>query len=125
MVFHLPKAPEDKEDGFTLFEVLASFVLFSLFLSRFVPALVQVRTAQIRAEQRAEAYLVGIGKLHEVLYQAELSMEGQVPGLRSHYTWSFQEEKSGDLLVQTLMVKWKDHPHERKVELQKRQVGKD
>lgn len=125
MAFFLRKAQKSGEGGFTLFEVLAAFVLFSLFLSRFVPALVQIREAELTAEQRLEAYLFGSGKLQEVLCQAERGQEGRFTGPRCQYTWSFDEDKNGSLLTQTLTVKWKDFGYERKVQLHQIQIKAD
>jgi type II secretory pathway component PulJ len=125
MAFFLRNAPKNGEAGFTLFEVLAAFALFSLFLSRFVPALVQLRETELQAVQKAEAYLLGYGKLQEILCQAERRHEGSWAKSRYHYTWSFNEEKSAALLSQTLTVKWKDLGYERKVQLHKIQLKED
>lgn len=125
MAFLLRKTPKNEEGGFTVFEVLAAFVLFSLFLSRFIPALVQVSETKLQAEQRVEAYLFAYGKLQEVLCQAERGLEGHFTRPRYKYEWNFKEEKRADLLTQTLTVKWKDLGYERKVQLYKIQIKEE
>lgn len=105
------------EAGFTLFEVLAAFVLLSLFLSWFIPGLAQIRQAELRMQQRVNAYLLGYGKLQEVIYQAELGVEGKFAEPWSNYAWQWEEEEKGTLKVQTLTVKWKDLNHERQLRL--------
>jgi type II secretory pathway pseudopilin PulG len=105
------------EAGFTLFEVLAAFVLLSFFLSWFIPGLVQIRQAELQAQRRLNAYLLGYGKLQEVLYQAELGVEGRFAEPWSYYTWQWEVEENGTLPVQTLTVKWKDFKDEHQVQL--------
>lgn len=125
MAFKLPHLTKNKEAGFTLFEVLAAFVLFSLFLSRLVPALVQLRESQLLTARKTEAYLLGYGKLQEVLCQAERRQEGRWANLRTDYTWRFEEEKGDAFLAQTLTVKWKVFGDERKIQLRKVQLKTD
>lgn len=125
MTFLLRKTPKQGEGGFTVFEVLAAFVLLSLFLSRFIPALVQVNAAKLQAEKRMEAYLLGYGKLQEVLCHAERGLAGHLAGARYNYEWSLQEEKKAGLLTRALTIKWKDLGYERKVQLHKIQVKEE
>lgn len=117
MNFSQIQQQKTEEAGFTLFEVLAAFVLLSFFLSWFIPGLVQIRQAELQAQRRLNAYLLGYGKLQEVLYQAELGVEGRFAEPWSYYTWQWEVEENGTLPVQTLTVKWKDFKDEHQVQL--------
>ena len=119
-----PKRKENTfQAGFTLFEVLAALVLLSLVLSRIIPGFIQILDSNARAQQRLEAYLLGSGKLEEILCQAERAQEGKFPAPWSQYNWRYDEEKSGEFINQILTVKWKDHLDERQVYLRKLRIN--
>ena len=72
MSFFLYKNNRDFQKGFTLLEVLAALVLLSLVLSWLIPAFIQILDSNTKAEHQLEAYLLGYGKLEEII--------GRLPG---------------------------------------------
>ncbi len=125
MSFFRYKNNRDFQKGFTLLEVLAALVLLSLVLSWLIPAFIQILDSNTKAEHQLEAYLLGYGKLEEIIGRAETAQEGRFPPPWSGYNWYYQEEKNEELLSQTLTVKWKDHGYERQVLCRKARINID
>lgn len=92
--------------GFTILETLVSLVILGLAFGYLLPGFTQLFEARTYLTKQTEAYLLGRGKLAEIITGAERAQEDTFPEPWSDLHWRYEEERPAAGFRRRIMVVW-------------------
>jgi|SRR5690554_526804 len=111
------------QNGFTILEALVSLVILGLAFSYILPGFSQLLDSQTYLTTQTEAYILGRGKLAEIITGAERAQEGAFPEPWSDLHWRYNEEKPAEgLRRRIVVVRWEGLLGDKQITVSRLQV---
>jgi prepilin-type N-terminal cleavage/methylation domain-containing protein len=97
----------NKQSGFSLFEVLAVLTLMGVILAVITTSFIQSSATQQQLAGRLTAVVLGEGKLAELLAGAEAASSGKFDAPYANYSWESQNEvQESGMSIVAVTVEW-------------------